>query len=415
MIKVGIIFGGRSGEHDISLRSAASVIRALDRTKFDPLFFGITRTGEWKHFEGSPDDIENGKWEETAKPFNIGNLKEMIDFALPILHGPYGEDGTVQGMFEIMDIPYGGCGVLASAAAMDKGIAKDIFAKAGLPICKHALVFAEDMCAPVEVATTGDEDELRADKGAPMMDTDVEAGANEKRVGTGADVDMDAKGAGTGVGANAEGTGTGAAAKTRKFDDGMLAAMAAQIEEQVPYPMFVKPANMGSSVGINKAKDREGLIFALKEAAHYDRRIVVEQGIICRELETGVIGNHYPEAAAVGEIKSSDEFYDYDAKYVDGHSQMCIPADIPDEIKEEIRSLAVKAYMAIDCAGFARVDFFLEEGTGKVYINEINTIPGFTRFSMFPGLWAEAGVPYSELIERIVEFGYERHNAKNSR
>lgn len=363
MIKIGVVFGGRSGEHDISLMSAASVIRALDRNKFEPLFFGITRNGEWKHFEGSPDDIESGKWEETATPFNIGNLKEMIDFALPILHGPYGEDGTIQGMFEILDIPYGGCGVLASAAAMDKGIAKDIFAKAGLPICKHALVFAEDMCVPVEAGT-------------------------------------DAKAKGT---------------QGRAFDEGMLAAMAAQIEEQVPYPMFVKPANMGSSVGINKAKDRAGLIYALKEAAHYDRRIVVEQGIICRELETGVIGNHFPEAAAVGEIKSSDEFYDYDAKYVDGHSQMCIPADIPENIKEEIRSLAIKAYMAIDCAGFARVDFFLEEGTNKVYINEINTIPGFTRFSMFPGLWAEAGVPYSELIERIVEFGYERHNAKNSR
>ncbi|MBR5315159.1 MAG: D-alanine--D-alanine ligase [Firmicutes bacterium] len=425
MIKIGVIFGGRSGEHDISLMSAASVIRALDRTKFEPLFFGITRTGEWKHFEGSPDDIENGKWEETAKPFNIGNLKEMIDFALPILHGPYGEDGTVQGMFEILDIPYGGCGVLASAAAMDKGIAKDIFAKAGLPICKHALVFAEDMCveveadealeASVDVEKTATSTEIDADASAKSdadakyeadvqyEESDAKIGESDARAKCSATEGMDAK------------SGVVGTARARRFDDGMLATMAAQIEEQVPYPMFVKPANMGSSVGINKAKDRDSLISALKEAAHYDRRIVVEQGINCRELETGVIGNHFPEAAAVGEIKSSDEFYDYDAKYVDGHSQMCIPADISEDIREEIRSLAIKAYMAIDCAGFARVDFFLEKETNKVYINEINTIPGFTRFSMFPGLWAEAGVPYSELIERIVEFGYERHNAKNSR
>ncbi|MGN0711246.1 MAG: D-alanine--D-alanine ligase family protein [Anaerovoracaceae bacterium] len=350
MIKIGIIFGGRSGEHEISLMSAASVIRALNREKFEPVLFGITKEGKWMHFEGIPDEIENGEWEKKAAPFNMGSLKEMVDFVFPVLHGPYGEDGTIQGLFEMLDIPYAGCGVLASAAAMDKGIAKDIFAKAGLPICRHMLVHSEDM-----------RDE------------------------------------------------------NREFREDLMNAQAAAVEAEIDYPVFVKPANMGSSVGINKAKDREGLIEALKEAAKFDRRIVIEEGVNCRELETGVIGNHKPEAAAVGEILAAEEFYDYKAKYLDGETKLCIPANIPDEIREEIRELAVRAYKALDCEGFARVDFFLEKGTDKIYVNEINTIPGFTKFSMFPGMWAEAGVPYSELIERIVDFGYERYNAKNSR
>ncbi|MHC1723227.1 MAG: D-alanine--D-alanine ligase family protein [Aminipila sp.] len=350
MIKIGVIFGGKSGEHEISLMSAASVINALDKTKFEPFFFGITKEGKWKHFEGTTSEIENGQWERKAKDFNPGRLKEFIDFALPILHGPYGEDGTIQGMFEMLDIPYAGCGVLASAAAMDKAIAKDIFAKAGLPICKHALSYAEDFMI---------------------------AG---------------------------------------KIDEKLMEAETEKIEAKVPYPMFVKPANMGSSVGITKAKDREGLYKALLEAAKYDRRIVVEEGIDCRELETGVIGNHNPKAAAVGEILPSAEFYDYKAKYFDGgQSKICVPANISDDIKEQIRDIAVRAYMALDCAGFSRVDFFLERKINKIYINEINTIPGFTKFSMFPVLWEEAGIPYSQLIERIVDFGYERYHAKNSR
>lgn len=351
MIKIGVIFGGRSGEHEVSLMSAASVLRALNRDKFEPVMFGITKEGKWKHFEGTPEEIENGKWEEKAKSFNMGSLAELVDFALPILHGPYGEDGTIQGLFEMLDIPYGGCGVLASAAAMDKGIAKELFAKAGLPICRHMIVHSEDM-----------RDENRC------------------------------------------------------LSEELLLKQAETIEKEIPFPIFVKPANMGSSVGINKAKDRESLIYALREAARYDRRIVAEQGIECRELETGVIGNHTPEASAVGEILPSDEFYDYKAKYLDGgKSKICIPADIPEEIREKIRTLAVKAYTVLDCEGFARVDFFLENGTDNIYINEINTIPGFTKFSMFAGMWREAGVPYSELIERIVKFGYERYNAENSR
>lgn len=351
MIKIGVIFGGRSGEHEISLMSAASVINALDKAKYKTFFFGITKEGKWKHFEGTTAEIENGQWEKTAKNFNPGKLKEYIDFALPILHGPYGEDGTIQGLFEMLDIPYAGCGVLASAAAMDKAIAKDIFAKAGLPICKHALTFSDDFIS-------------------------VEG----------------------------------------KCDENLIKAEIEKIEKKVPYPMFVKPANMGSSVGITKAKDKDGLKKSLIEAAKYDRRIVVEEGIDCRELETGVIGNHNPKAATVGEILPSSEFYDYKAKYFDGgQSKICVPADISEDIREQIRDIAVRAYMALDCAGFSRIDFFLEKETKKVYINEINTIPGFTKFSMFSKLWAEAGVPYSLLIERIVDFGYERYYAKNSR
>ncbi len=351
MIKIGVIFGGRSGEHEISLMSAASVINALDKTRFQPFFFGITKEGKWKYFEGTTSEIESGQWEKKGKMFNPGQLKEMVDFALPILHGPYGEDGTIQGLFEMIDIPYAGCGVLASSVAMDKAIAKDIFAKADLPICKHALTYTESF--------------MSADKTA---------------------------------------------------DEKLLAEEAEKIEQRVPYPMFVKPANMGSSVGITKAKDREDLYKALIEAAKYDRRIVIEEGIDCRELETGVIGNHAPQAAAVGEILPSAEFYDYKAKYFDGgQTKICVPADIPEDIKGQIRDIAVKASMAIDCAGFARVDFFLEKKTNRIYINEINTIPGFTKFSMFSKLWEEAGIPYPQLIERIVDFGYERYHAKNSR
>jgi D-alanine-D-alanine ligase len=343
MIKIGVIFGGKSGEHEISIMSAVSVINALDKTKFEPFYFGITRDGDWKRFKGTPEEILSEEWEKTATDFNPGSLKQIVDFALPILHGPYGEDGTIQGLFEMIDIPYAGCGVLASSVAMDKAIAKDIFARAGLPICKHALIFAEEFTNNME-------------------------------------------------------------------------AVVKRVETAVPYPMFVKPANMGSSVGITKAKDREGLYAAIQEAAIYDRRIVIEEGIDCRELETGVIGNFNPQVAEVGEILPSAEFYDYKAKYFDGgQSKICIPADISTETRETIREIAMKAYLALDCSGFARVDFFIEKGTDKIYINEINTIPGFTKFSMFPLLWVAASVSYPELIERIVNFGYERYNAKNKR
>lgn len=352
MIRLGIIFGGRSGEHEISLMSATSVIKAIDKEKFIPVLIGITKEGNWLFYDGPVDKIEDGSWQQIAEAALAADpgkysltvlgsggksLKDRIDFALPVLHGPYGEDGTIQGLFEMADIPYGGCGVLGSAAAMDKALAKEVFAKESLPICRHLNLFKEEVLENMD----------------------------------------------------------------RVID---------RVEKFLPYPIFVKPANMGSSVGISKAKNTEELKAAIKEAIKYDRRLVLEEGLDCREIETGVLGNYAHVAAAVGEILPSDEFYSYKAKYFDGgQSKICIPADIPAEVAEELKSIAVEAYKLLDCAGFARVDFFLEKGTNKIYLNEINTIPGFTKFSMFPLLWAEVGIPYPELIERIIELGFERY------
>lgn len=358
MVKLGILFGGRSGEHEISLMSATSVIRAIDKSRFSVVPIGITREGKWLLYDGPVEKIEDGTWEAEAlsrldaepEKYRIsamdsgsGSLKEKIEFALPILHGPYGEDGTIQGLFEMLDIPYGGCGVTGSALAMDKILAKAVFAQNGLPQGPYLAVLREEFEeSPEEIL--------------------------------------------------------------------------ARIENALSYPVFVKPANLGSSVGISKAKNRDDLVEALNEAAKYDRRLLVEEGISCREIEAAVLGNYEISVSGVGEIIPSAEFYDYKAKYFDGgQSKICIPADVPEETEETIRGIALKAYRALDCSGFARVDFFLEKGTNKVYINEINTIPGFTRFSMFPLLWGQAGLPYPELIERIVTLGYERYHAKNRR
>lgn len=341
--RIGIIFGGKSGEYEVSLLSAASVIRATNREKYDLVFIGITKAGNWMIFDGNEDAIEDGSWEKSAKPFNPSELKSTIDFALPIMHGPYCEDGKIQGFFEMMDIPYGGCGVLASAVAMDKLLARDVFIKNGLPMCKHVGIF-----------------------------------------------------------------------KSEYVDD--PEAVASLIEDELGYPAFIKPANMGSSVGISKAHDRKELHKALELAFKHDKRVIAEEFINCRELETGILGNERPEAAAVGEILPSADFYDYTAKYLDGGaSKLCIPAPIPEETANEIREYARRAYSAIDGEGFARVDFFIDKDTGRIYLNEINTIPGFTKFSMFPLLWEAAGVKYADTIERIIELGYERYNAKNKR
>lgn len=356
MIKLGILFGGRSGEHEISLMSAASVIRAVPSDKFQVVRIGITRRGDWLLYGGPIKNIEDGSWQQMAETslaedpakFSleiVGNgknsLKRHMDFALPILHGPYGEDGTIQGLFEILGMPYGGCGVTGSALAMDKILAKAVFENEGLPQAPYVAVLAEQLSQNYE-------------------------------------------------------------------------AVAASIEEAFPYPVFVKPANMGSSVGISKVKDEKGLKQALMEAAGHDRRIIVEKSIECRELEVAILGNYYAEASGVGEIIPSQEFYDYHAKYFDGgKSRICIPADISREEEQQVKDIALKAYRILDLNGFARADFFLEKESGKIYINEINTIPGFTRFSMFPMLWGHAGLSYPQLIERIVALGYERYNAKN--
>ena len=345
MAKIGIIFGGRSGEHEVSLMSAASVIKALEGGKFELSFIGITKQGEWKLYSGPVGDIENGEWEKKARPLNPGSLKQEIDFAFPILHGPYGEDGTIQGLFEMLDIPYAGCGVLASSLAMDKLVAKDIFSFHGLPVCKYVAVMAE---------------ELQSDTGQAVRRLEKEFSGK--------------------------------------------------------YPLFVKPANMGSSVGISKVKSRGDLFCALLEAAKHDRRLIIEEGVDGRELETAVLGNSVAEAASVGEILPSEEFYSYRAKYFDGgKTRVIVPADVTGNIAEQIKKIAVKAYMALDCMGYARVDFFLESGTNNIYLSEINSIPGFTKYSMFPMLWQDAGLSYYELLERIVDLGYERYYAKNSR
>lgn len=343
MEKIGVIFGGRSGEHEVSLLSAVSVIEAINPEKYEVVKIGITKKGQWKLFQGDVSEIPTGAWERNAEDMEVSSLKSMVDFAFPVLHGPFGEDGTIQGLFEMLDIPYAGCGVLASAVCMDKVSAKKIFEEAGLPTSRYMLVYAEDV-----------EDDLEA--------------------------------------------------------------VAAAVEEELPYIMFVKPSNMGSSVGISKVRNIEELKEALKLAAKYDRRIIVEEGINCREVETGVIGNHRPEVAEVGEIVAKLDFYDYTAKYTDDvGTEISVPANLPKRIYEEIRRLAKEAYRATDCSGFARVDFFVDKNTGEVYINEINTIPGVTKYSMFPMMWAAAGVNFTELIERIVAFGYERYNAKNNR
>ena len=343
MRKIGVLFGGKSGEHEVSLLSATSVIEALDREKYDVVMIGITKSGQWKLYEGDVHNLADGSWEKTAADIEVSDLKKLADFALPVLHGPYGEDGTIQGLFEMLDVPYAGCGVLSSALCMDKVSAKKIFERMGLPTARYKLVYAEDV-----------------------------------------------------------------------KDD--LESVVKEVEAELPYTLFVKPSNMGSSVGISKVRNTEELRAALALAGKYDRRIIIEEGINCREVETGVIGNHKPEVAAVGEIVAKLDFYDYTAKYTDNAgTELSIPAKLPASTYEEIRTLAKKAYMALDCSGFARIDFFVDKDTGQVYINEINTIPGFTKYSMFPLMWKEAGVSFRELVERIVDLGYERYYAKNNR
>lgn len=352
-IKLGIIFGGKSGEHEVSLLSAASVMRNIDKNKYEITPIGITKQGEWLRYEGETDAIEDGRWEAIARKLYQADpekyaihilggkkLKDSLDVIFPVLHGPFGEDGTIQGLFEMADIPYVGCGVLGSSVAMDKGISKELFSRAGLPVCEYRLVYRKDFIEnPKKVLTT--------------------------------------------------------------------------IEEEFSYPLFIKPANLGSSVGISKAHDGKELLEGLEEACKYDRRVIIEAFVNCREIEIAVIGNDTLKVSAIGEIIASKEFYDYEAKYLsDGKSKMCIPADITDHEAEKIEELAIKAYKALDCSGLSRVDFFISKDTGEIFINEINTMPGFTAFSMVPLLWKEKGVAYGELIDILVEYAFERYSDK---
>lgn len=348
--KLCVIFGGESPEHEISLKSVTSVLNNLDKEKYEIYTLGITKNGKWQLYLGDWSNIESGAWEEDERYlkeafispdasfkglFVCDNGKyEVIDIDVifPVLHGEYGEDGTVQGLFELSHIPYVGMGVLASANAMDKTYSKIVFDAAGIPQAAWVTVSASDNF------------EERAD----------------------------------------------------------------EIEEKLGYPCFVKPARTGSSVGIGKAHNRSELISALRNAAGFDRKILVEEHIDGHEVECAVLGNDDAKAAVVGEIKPTVEYYDFDAKYNDDSTVLVIPAELPQETSEKIREYSVRAFKALDGQGLSRVDFFVKYSDGTVVLNEINTLPGFTNISMYPKLWDAAGICYSELLDRLIELALKR-------
>jgi D-alanine-D-alanine ligase len=388
-LRVGILFGGRSGEHEISLLSAASVFKAIDPNKYEVVPIGITKDGRWltasdaerllqgKASEGArptlssslragdPDStasaavLQNGEavvfppepHKSSMTPFQTdmpvrraSDRAINVDIIFPVLHGTFGEDGTIQGLLELADIPYVGAGVLGSAAGMDKDIMKSLFRAAGLAIVKHVTVLRSEW------------------ESAPK--------------------------------------------KVQKL-----------VESKLKYPVFVKPANLGSSVGISKARDRKELGPAIEEAAKFDRKIVIEEGVggkknKAREIECSVLGNDIPEASVPGEIVPSAEFYDYSAKYLDEGSQLIIPAKLTKAETKTVQELAIAGFRAVDCSGLARVDFLMDPKSRKIYLNEINTMPGFTSISMYPKLWAASGVGYSELISRLIQLGLDRHAEK---
>lgn len=363
-VRVAVIFGGRSGEHDVSLRSARAVMEALDPNRYEVVPIGITREGRWLHGDDPLRRLETGsqlarlegRAGSTASTDGAGNeliiartamppvfasaTPGAIDVVFPVLHGPHGEDGTVQGMLELADVPYVGAGVLASSVAMDKAMTKVVLTQTGIPQAPWVLVARRDW---------------RRDPGA----------------------------------------------------------ITEQIVAEIGFPCFIKPANMGSSVGVSKAHQLAELAAALDLAARYDRKLVVEKAIVGKELEISVLGNDEPIASAISEVVPTHEFYDYDAKYVDEHgASFILPADIPVDKAAELRELALRAYRAIDCSGMARVDFFLEAATGRVLLNEINTIPGFTAISQYPKMWEASGLPFDQLVDRLIALALERHAEK---
>ena len=357
-MRVGVLYCGRSGEPEISLRSAATVIGALDPARYEVVPIAIGKDGRWRTGIESLRLLADAQRDLTAIPDHgvevttapeptrhalvplAGGAPVPIDVVFPVLHGTYGEDGTVQGLFELADVPYVGSGVLASAVGMDKAIMKSVFRDAGIPVCRWLVVY-------------------------PSADT--------------------------------------------------TEAVAARVAAEIGYPCFVKPANLGSSVGISKVKSPSDLATALADAASYDPKVVIEAGIDARELECAVLGNESPEVSGVGEIIPSHEFYDYADKYVDGGAKTLIPAPVSPEVTEEARLLAARTFRAVDAAGMARVDFFLERGTDRLYVNEINTIPGFTATSMFPKLWEAAGRSLASVVEGLLELAIVRHRARAAR
>jgi len=346
-IRVGVLFGGRSGEHEVSLRSAASVIEATDKKKYEVVPIGITKQGAWLT-GADAEALLAGNYDGSAGSNSpeqvLADLK--IDVVFPVLHGTFGEDGTIQGLLELANVGYVGSGVLGSAAGMDKDMMKRLFRDAKLPQVKYVCVLRSEW------------------ESAPK--------------------------------------------KVRK-----------KIEDALRYPLFVKPANLGSSVGISKVHEASELAAAIDEAAKYDRKIVVEQGVggkrnKAREIECAVLGNDQPKASICGEIVPSKEFYDYDAKYIDEGSKLLIPAKISRAQQKQVQQMAIEAFKACDCAGLSRVDFLMDPATEKFYLNEVNTMPGFTSISMYPKLWGATGVDYPSLIDQLIQLGLERH-AERSR
>ncbi|MBF8377432.1 D-alanine--D-alanine ligase [Alicyclobacillus mali] len=365
-LRIGVIFGGKSGEHEVSLQSARSVMDALDPLHYTTIPIGISKDGRWHVGKGAwkaleakqPAALPSKSAESTpssAKRFINSQIQGLspveakrspdwlppalvneVDVVFPVLHGTFGEDGTIQGLLEMAGVPYVGAGVLASALGMDKVAMKQLFSAVGIPQARWV----------------------------------------------------------------------GFTRASWSQDEGRIVR---EIEEQLGYPCFVKPANLGSSVGISKARNQRELIEAVRLALSYDRRVIVEEAIDAREIEIGVLGNDAPIASVAGEIVPKHEFYDYEAKYKDGGAELRIPADLSPEERKAVESYAIRAFQAIDCAGLARVDFFLERGTGRVLVNEINTMPGFTRFSMYPKLWEASGLAYDKLLDRLIELALERH------
>lgn len=344
--RIGLLYGGKSAEHKVSMQTALAVTKALDFQKFEIYPIYITEQGEWVKGAELSAPAENVKAlefsEGTTSSFTPALFEaessQKLDVIFPLLHGPNGEDGTVQGLLELLNLPYVGNGVLASAAGMDKVIMKNIFAQAGLPQVDYVAA-------------------LRSE-----WEKD-----NEK--------------------------------------------IYRLVEERLGYPCFVKPANLGSSVGISKASNKQELEEAFKEAFQFDRKIIIEQGVVAREIEIGVLGNDEPACSVVGEIVPKKEFYDYKAKYEDGDTAMIIPAEITEQQYADLKEMAVEAYKSLDCSGLVRADFFLTK-EGQLLINEVNTMPGFTPFSMFPLLWKHTGVEYPQLIEKLVDLAIERHTEK---
>jgi len=358
-IRLGLLFGGRSGEHEVSLNSAASVISALNPDEFEITAIAITKAGKLAstsealkmlpgHLQGrvvpyNALDARDSRMRLTSEASKTRvDSRSALDIVFPLLHGPYGEDGTIQGLLEITGLPYIGCGVLASAVGMDKDVMKRLFVQAGMPVTPFRVVCSREL---------------------------------GKR----------------------------------------MRALRLAVEREWGYPVFSKPANLGSSVGVRKIHSADEFEESVRYAAQFDRKIIIEKGVDARELECAILGNDDPEVSTVGEVIPGREFYDYEAKYLDPGSRLEIPARISSRETEEVRSLAVRAFRAIDGSGLARVDFFMSRKSGSILVNEINTMPGFTPISMYSKLWAASGVPFEELVRRLVQYGLERYQERKAR